>query len=121
MLDTPGSPHGTAEDPRRASARYAARVATPGRAARLAGLGRGVRSAAREDRPGWRNRHLDLVWTVREWDPDYIANDLCWAEGDGMHTIERLTSTGEDQLWPLIDRFAGTGAFTYPWNTDYPG
>jgi hypothetical protein len=81
-----------------------------------------VTSATRlEDRPGVRNPHLDLIWVVREWHPHYIANDLCWAEGDGMSTLERTVSRGEDGLWAAVARFGGVAAFDYPWRTDYPG
>lgn len=74
-----------------------------------------------EDRPGLRNAQLDLIWVIREWHPHYIANDLCWAEGDGMHTLRRSTSRGEDELWAALAQFGGVEAFDYPWRTDYPG
>ncbi|GIG88789.1 hypothetical protein [Plantactinospora endophytica] len=75
----------------------------------------------RDDRPGWRNHELTLYWQIREWDPVYIAQDLCWAEDDGMHALDRHTSAGEDQLWTRIDRYGGCAAFTYPWYTEFPG
>ncbi|MBD9700727.1 hypothetical protein IHE56_01195 [Streptomyces sp. ID01-12c] len=74
-----------------------------------------------EDRLGARNPHLDLIWVVREWHPDYLANDLCWAEDDGMHTLHRATSRGEDELKSAAAQYGGVAAFDYPWRTDYPG
>ncbi|WP_406400712.1 hypothetical protein OH805_16960 [Streptomyces sp. NBC_00879] len=73
------------------------------------------------ERPGLRNRDLELIWVTREWDPDYVANDLCWAEGDGMATLERTTTTGEEELRDLAERNGGPVAFCYPWHTDFPG
>lgn len=78
-------------------------------------------SGVRDDRPGPRNRSLDLVWLVREWDPGFLAADRCWAEDDGMRTLDRSTSSGEEELRQLVDRHGGPAAFTYPWRTDYPG
>lgn len=77
--------------------------------------------ASNDTGPGWRNRDLTLYWQVREWDPVYIAEDLCWAENDGMRALERHASNGEDQLWAMVKRFGGADAFTYPWYTDFPG
>ncbi|NGN64930.1 hypothetical protein G5C51_13610 [Streptomyces sp. A7024] len=74
-----------------------------------------------EDHPGIRNPDLKLIWLAREWDPEYVEKDLCWAEDDGMHTLQHLTSVGEEQLWDTLERLCGYDAFDYPWNTDYPG
>ncbi|GAA3744232.1 hypothetical protein GCM10022225_29800 [Plantactinospora mayteni] len=89
----------------------------PGWRAWVSVAGAGIRDI----RPGWRNPELTLHWQVREWDPVYLADDLCWAEDDGMRALERHTSTGEEQLWTTVERFGGCTAFTYPWYTEFPG
>ncbi|MFC0027936.1 hypothetical protein ACFFMM_00160 [Micromonospora chaiyaphumensis] len=78
-------------------------------------------TARHNEPPGWRNVGFTVVWHVREWDPHHLENDWCWAEDDGMHTLQRTTSTGEGQLWLHAERFGGVAAFTYPWRAGYPG
>ncbi len=69
----------------------------------------------------WIGESQILEGLVREWHPDYIANDLCWAEDDGMHTLQRTTSRGEDELKSAAAQYGGITAFDYPRRTLYPG
>ena len=72
------------------------------------------------ERPGWRNRDLVLRWWIREWNPRYDGYGRPYFEDDDVNFLAERSSTGEAELWALVDEFGGRDGFTYPWRTDYP-